>query len=791
MVTTRSRARPSAPGDDDSSAGVFDIPAETSRRRLPANGASATLRPSRDSVSNATHPAKRRDNAPDSSTTRPRKRPRQISKDIVESIEVEADDDDVDAAINATNPRHRPIAVVLSTAPSRAGGIREDEPAAATNVHAEASNGAGTRATRTRVRRLNRHVKSIEVIGELPRSRHRKATLAVVEETPEPEHDLPLAGDEHYAEEDDDGILTRARSPDQPYGSPELQSSALKRRPANYVVDVYNLSDDEVLEPPSPIPTAQHRRANRGSGFSIRSRSSRGRFRRRDFPRNARLSDIREEELSKRSAVDRGGGFAEKGGVPTSGQGAHGFEESEQSESEETEGTDESDSGLHSIILPISLYTNSARIIRLSGLPLRAMSQTIGRIGWTGRGRRWQAELARLSLSASLERSPARTGLGRYGVAAIARFMEVLDEVPNAMNLSVQSRELLQRAEELNMSMTGVNKVVAKIGAALADSNRPPANRARFRQELVNDLCSYLIPMLVLALYISYATGRGVPDAETGHSPPDEGVFTEATATIVQRILGWLHDLDSVLSNRTAPRDDHTRDFENLEQNRAAFRRDLEACNRQVQDAVDTFHEQVARDRDIAEKERRDMKLREARRRREEEQFAANRQKLDQCLAQLQDRAKQPRHNELLWQRSLQNRQPFYSRSSTAPLRSTTTVATPSRTSTTSSTTAFGGPHSSVSSRPSQGLLQPQPVSHARIPPPPSPSPSLSSSEEEEYPPWDDEDREWFLDQLNRPGRKSGYLHECAEALDREVDDLRREKERLARSGRYRSPGLR
>ena len=57
-----------------------------------------------------------------------------------------------------------------------------------------------------------------------------------------------------------------------------------------------------------------------------------------------------------------------------------------------------------------------------------------------------------------------------------------------------------------------------------------------------------------------------------------------------------------------------------------------------------------------------------------------------------------------------------------------------------------------------------------------------------DYLPWPEDEVEWFLDELTRPNRRRGYLEVCAEALERPLEEVRTERERLRMSGRYQSP---
>jgi hypothetical protein len=57
-----------------------------------------------------------------------------------------------------------------------------------------------------------------------------------------------------------------------------------------------------------------------------------------------------------------------------------------------------------------------------------------------------------------------------------------------------------------------------------------------------------------------------------------------------------------------------------------------------------------------------------------------------------------------------------------------------------------------------------------------------------QYEPWPQDEVEWFLDELGKPDRGRDYLEVCAETLDRPVEEVRAERERLRRLGVYRSP---
>ncbi|SPQ26818.1 5c8a4369-b896-4e6c-b317-932d620d29da [Thermothielavioides terrestris] len=331
--------------------------------------------------------------------------------------------------------------------------------------------------------------------------------------------------------------------------------------------------------------------------------------------------------------------------------------------------------------------------------------------------------------------------------------------------------------------MTSVDNAVAKIEAVSTEPDRPASADARIPEPLFNDLCSCVIPMLVLVLQSAFAIGVKKPDAEAGNPLPEEGVFTVATAEILQWVLEWLSNLGELLKDEVSDADQRP-DPDSPAHDRDDFCCVLDVVKSRVRLAVDNFNEE---EREVEEMKRKDMEIKEAKRREEEEQLAAATWQDRLFSSSIRSILDQPRPFELLWRKF----NPSWSgdaahssqRTTTTTPSTTTNTTTPARqrSVTTGAGTGTGtgtrsGTSASASARPPPS--PPRPVADA-----PSPSPPPRN-----YPPWDEEDTAWFLQQLVRPDRRSGYLHVCAETLQRDVDDLLAEKERLKRQGRYRSP---
>jgi hypothetical protein len=381
---------------------------------------------------------------------------------------------------------------------------------------------------------------------------------------------------------------------------------------------------------------------------------------------------------------------------------------------------------------------------------LNNMSEIMGRRGWTGAGRRWRADFSVLDFG---DEPPARTPLGESLFTSLNLLKDHLDDVPNAMDLAGQSRFLADHQQYLRRAMARIDGFVNRIKNLEVRSD-----------ELVEDLSACIIPMLVLVLRTAFAMGAKGPDAEVSDRASAEGVFTWTTVQYLMFILGWTSRLHDILISETNPRagDDadppapQPQDPENEKQNRERFGVMIKKWKEQLKEGVNGFNQQADVIRRRYEQMQKDAGIRAARRQQEEEEFARARLQETAFAASIREITSQPRPMAEKFRKALQQ-------SVFSPPRSSHAASTQSR--------------SSYSSNASRLLLPPAPAQQ-RAPPPPA----------MDYPPWPEDEVQWFLDELTRPNRRRGYLEVCAETLERPLAEVRMEKERLTRLGLYRSP---
>ncbi|KAK4126867.1 hypothetical protein N657DRAFT_610956 [Parathielavia appendiculata] len=741
MVTTRRGARSSAVQDESSpgEASIASIPNAIIRHRAPV-GTPAALRPSREPTVGLVNTVKR-ERDPSATSDLPRHKRRRPVTDVLDSIEVQGEDDDVDAAITATNTcRTANFEIVLPSVRMP----RSNDQIISTKAPLEHS-AKITTARPLRTRRLRRHIQSRE---SPPRS-------------PQPR--------DHAAEQRREG------APAKPLGSPELQLSALKRRGSKPLTDVYDITDDEDSEPASPPLVRRPRTIN---GLELRSQLNVPR-RRAPQQRNE-LSHVREMErappgnpVSSEAPLFLGDDqdrelLQDTDGAEEAQQETH--ESDEYNESEEGQDIDDeahADGGRSQVPrtpdfvgVRVRPYLPSEPTIAVFSDHLNKMSEIMGRRGWTGAGRRWRRGFNVLD---SGDQPPARTGLGKSLFRSLAALTDKLEEVPNAMDLTGQSQFLAEHHQYLQTAMSKVDRAVNKIESLAV---RPDA--------MMEDLSSCSIPMLVFVLRRAFAMGAKEPDAVVNDFAAAEGIFTWTTIQYVMFIFGWVSRLLNVLipeMRQQGKNDANSRSFqpydpEDEKKNRELVGVMVRKWKQQLRAGVDSFNEQVDAIRERREKKQRDARIKAAREQEQAAELARHRQREMAFASSIQEITSRPRPMAEKFRRVLQ--QPAFSPANSQVLTVTErlTPGTGAR---------FRHSHSSTASR----LLHP-PAPTQKAAPLPAPA---------DNPPWPDAEVEWFLGELRRPNGGSRYnLEVCAETLDRTMREVRMEMERLRRLGLYRSP---
>jgi hypothetical protein len=406
---------------------------------------------------------------------------------------------------------------------------------------------------------------------------------------------------------------------------------------------------------------------------------------------------------------------------------------------------------------------------------LRNISKLMGRSGWTGAGRRWMAELD-ANMPEFGVHSHVRTRLGKRIFKSLTRLKDELDEVPNAMDLAEQYQYLAGHQEILNAAISEIDKEVRKVEGL--------RNTKQLPKRMVNDFSKCIIPMLVLVMQTSFAVGVRQPDAVVNDSLPREGVFTWTTVQYLLGTLGWLSRLQKCLNSppggNPADRADQQYDYEDPTQNREKLAVMVGKFIQQIRHEVDNFNaradvkrEQYEEKQRIRKMKEQDRRIREQKEREEEEELALARQKEERFRLSLQQVTNQSRPRPLA--------EKFRKATShwIHPAQSSQPRPQPSNASTW--TLGHGGSRSqSVGSSmrrlpPGVGQMAPQSW-------PAPPSPELG------YPPWDEEETEWLLDELRRPDRQHDCLDVWVETLERTPQEIMAEKRRLERTGQYRSP---
>lgn len=762
VVTTRGGTRRLTPKEVDSSSDDESIAARTPPvRREPASSRTpATLRPSREPTTKHSGLPKRKQSLGATSNVPPHKRQRRASE-AADTIEAQGEDDNVDAAINATSvrPATRIEVRLPSSRAYRNGDSNNDS---ATEVLPETSITGATAAPsrRLRARHLNRNFNSVELFGpiEALRPRTRK-------------HGVPDSRTAREAEE----VSDSAESP-APAGSPELQSPARKpQRETKAPADMYEFPDpDAEPEAPNP-PNARGGRTANILGVISRRQSNRRPERQPQSPQRDRLSLIREEQSRSATPHHEPRQAAIPNARPSGpslklvnedddelmviGNGRAIENENEQQyDSEETDETsvsklDEEAEQPKMNDIQVRPYANGERTMSVSSGHLKNISEIMGRSGWTGAGRRWMAELDANMFELEDNLS---TRLGRLIFQSLGRLKDKLDDVPNALDLAGQSRFLVEHQRALNELISNVDRAVGK------------AEGATLRNRLVNDLSTYAIPMLVLVMRTTFAIGVQEPDAMVNDSPAGEGVFTWTTIQYLLATLGWLsrlqkrlsEDLSSGPGNKPEARDRQPYDPEDRTQNREKMGVMVKKFIQQIRHEVDSFNKQADVNRERYEKDQRmkqinerDRQIKEQREKEEMEELALVRRREEAFMLSINQLRNQPRPLAQRFQRAIAHWSPSPSSSNQAQSRS-----------------------------PSVRSSFPPLPQRAR-PALPPPSASSSSTPELDYPPWPRDDTEWLLSELTRPDRVENYLEVCVETLDRPMQEIMAEMRRLERRG--------
>ncbi|KAK4242825.1 hypothetical protein C8A03DRAFT_11041 [Achaetomium macrosporum] len=747
MVTTRRGARLA---DDDSSSGDSDIPAQSLSRRRPATPTSATLRPPIEPAESSNR-AKGKRKATTSDT--PQKRSRH-TPDVKDSIEVQLEDDSVDAVINVTDARHRRIEIPLPTRKGLWGeeDVRRNDGAISTIAPSEPSI-AGVRGPRPRAK----------LIAETPRHERLHRPAQYEGQGSDKEDDELLGSPEvqssavkclprRPASEIDEEPESRGRSP-------KRRSSAPKRRPKKPMADIYDLPEEGELESQRLSPDLHSPAPERPPVQQLQRPAA---------TRRPRIGGSDRNGPGQVEEADEFGGSEEL-------EEADGFGELE--EREEAGELDDSDKDLDSmdetqgrvgtnpvpiLIRPFTANQHPIRTMIILSDHINNMLRIMGKSGWTGAGSRWGIELIQVSRFDFEYVSPALTRLGKSFFKALGLLKDILEDIPNALDLANQSQFLEGQEQGLSKAIRRVDRVVSKIKALETPFNpeRRPQISARFNEAVVNGLCSYVIPMFVLVLQSSFAVGIQQPDAEASTPLPKQGIFTGVTAQILLWISKWLLRLYKILMRQLSSQADgdpdveEDQDPENPRQNRERFGVMLRKWDEHLRYTVDTFNEQVDRERDVLKKKRRDEETREAKRKKEEEELALAREQEKAWKRSLAEVMSRPRPFAEVWHKATQH--------------------WPASQSGRSSSTSRPRPHTQLRLRPSSS----ETLSEGQTAPQAAPS----------YPPWPVEDTIWLLEELKKPNRPRGFLELCAQLFERPLWEVREEKERLKRLGRYRSP---
>ncbi|GAB1316009.1 hypothetical protein MFIFM68171_06219 [Madurella fahalii] len=806
MVITRSKHRTTVAADDESSSGDSDIPDRPVRRREASAQTPATLRPQKRPQAAGSDATKRKRNTSVTSSGRKVKRLRDVFDEVKESIQARNEDEGEDedeeyvdgAVIEMMNAASKPrtlgtkqagnIEVVLSTSGSRTTAPSEILP-------------AGRSERRPRARRLNRRANAIEFIGldlpELHRINHADRAPDTIRETPQQQRRSQSVRhrgraidkdveDTAAEEKDEEEIHSGFEHSTTLMGSPELQSSATKRRASQAAHDVYNVPED-----PDPPTAVARRPPTMVNGLPLLSRVGRAKkpARKASISRNnARLASIYEEEAvgpprhDPLSSIDEGDQELERLMRLADG--------SEESESEVSWQAD-SAGGQHatadnpSVAIQIPPNVESCRTMTISSDYINNMRTIMGWRGWTGAGRSWDTTLVHPGTLGHDGDGPVQTRLGKGCFKSLRCFKSLLEKVPSTVELPKQNAFLAKEGQALNNAMSSIDRVITKI----CDEGRAAAgdSGSRFRKALAKDLSSCLIPMLVLVQGSAFTVGIVEDDDDDDNGLlPGEGVFTWSTVQYLLWIAGWMLRLEAVLmselsrpgsgSRHSDPGQATSQEDALSRVSRQRFGVMLRNWKQHLRHAVDNFNEQVERDRDRLIKKQQDEAIKEAKRKAEEEELARSQEQHCNWELSIQRVVSRPRPLVEKWRKATQNWNVY-------PPLSTSQVNGSGGSVRKAMLVSGRGSGSGTQSRPLSLVSSSRP-SPAPSRPTPTPPPVVLG---DLY--WDEDDVKWFLAELQRPDRRADYLAVCAETLDLPLDEVRNMRDRLKREGRYQSPG--
>ncbi|KAK4145198.1 uncharacterized protein C8A04DRAFT_26953 [Dichotomopilus funicola] len=731
-VTTRSGAAPTTRGErhsgdsndsghgrdsSDGSDSNESIPAQHSRRRpQPQGPVTLSVRP-RQKAEPEQHFAKNRKRPSDATAEQSHRKHPKREADARQMRRAQSDGEDagVDAALHATaaRPRRRNEGSVPTT--------RQPQP-----QNQMIAKKTATRGRDIRVRRLRRNVQSVEILGNLGLRATPVQTGAAYSTpgTPEPR-------DGHA------GGSTNGDGSD-PAGSPELQSSATRRRTRNIPSDIYDVPEDDDNE----LSDLAAERLSKAGKNVISTQP---------WPNQAPEGHSRLEE-SQDSKSD-------------SGPSASSDEDWEGLGDLDVDDSDEEQLPNHEIV--VRPYVEREHLVSINCRQVNNLLDIMGKEGWVGRSR-WIAEL---------DAARARTRLGGSIFAHLDAIGDVLEDVPSALDLKAQSEILSKNQRLLGKVMAKLDKTLTTMerwatDMALREKNKATEKRA---QAFGSDLLTLAIPMAVLVLRITFSLGVTRPDSLSSVAVPSDGRFTWTTIQYLMVISGWLSRLEALSKPYWGkPASGPAGDPETMQENQAKFAALLQKWRHHLRQQVDEANAELDRARELREKQARDRRIREQKARGQEQQWAQEQVSHDAWMRSFGVVTAQARPMAAKFQQALARRPvpPTY------PVPPRLSVESNSRSS--DYTTARPTPSSSI---PAQ--LPPAPMSILSS----SPEPEFESGLEEEGHPWDEEETEWFLAELKRPNRSRGYLDVCADALNRSLEEVVAYKERLEREGYYRSPG--
>lgn len=758
--------------------------------------------------------------------------------------EDEEDDEHVDGAvIDMMNAASKPrpsragpacnIQVVLRTSGSRARRTAAPETLP-----------TGTSERRPRAKRLGRHKNALEIIDPLgipgsQRTGRMPRPSGIVEETPQPQQrsrPVQSAGSEvergteawEEEQENEDEVRSGFEHSTTLLGSPELQSSAAKPRALRAAPDVYDVPE---VSQHSTSVAHRGRKTINGLGSLVRVQKSEAPARRPPVARNgARLSSIHEVEAPGSDSHGPLFIIDDFESEPLEESGGEG-EESDSNESEPAGRAASPPATQMSGFVAIQVRPHTGRTMTVSHRHVKNMEDCIGLPGWTGLGQGWADALLRFVDPDFDEDSdedfdevfdedlykerPARTLVGNRCFRSLSSLMVLLDDMPDANDLPKQTSSLAKAEQRLNKVMASLDRVTAKIcdEGAIAGSRR--------RAALAHDLASSIIPMLVLVLSSAFALGFRDTE-EQSDLLPKEGLFTWSTIQYILWTTDWLCRLQTVLMSIQG-----TDEANASRQSRERFGTILGKWKEHLRHAVDEYNKLVDDDRDRQRKKQRDEAIRETSRRAEEDDLARSQRQYANWELSIKRFLSQPRPLAEKWRKATLNWNVPPPPSLPPPPRSSSQVNGIGNLRTAISHSGLGSssgtqPRAVSSSSPSRlppappgprlashppamvidltrdeddGCLrsgaQPRAFSKSSswLPPAPSrPQPASPPAVQLDLN-WDEGEVEWFLRQLHSPHRKSSYLHEYAEVLERPLDEVRKMEEQLKRTGRYRSLG--